>query len=85
MVQILEVGSPAHVEQIKAAVDTALEYCKANLKQDELLTQEEAMQLLKIKSRQKMQAIRDEDVIKWKMLGGEIRYSRKSIEKWINS
>ncbi|HYD91268.1 MAG TPA: hypothetical protein VEA37_07240 [Flavobacterium sp.] len=82
-VQLIEVGSVAFNELIINVRTATILACKRELKlDDDLLTQEEAMKLLKVKSKQKMKGIRESGVIKWKMLGGVFLYSKKSILEW---
>lgn len=84
-VQLIEIGSPAWDKLYSSVIQTTKEACKAEFeKEDDILTQEQAMKLLKVKSKQKMKAIRENGSIKWKMLGGVFLYSKKSIIEWIN-
>lgn len=72
------------IEMTNALAKRMIDFAKKEVKQDEWLTQEEAMAYLKVLGKQKMKAIREEGGIKYKKLGGELRYSLKSLEKFMN-
>lgn len=85
MLQIIEIGSPAFKEMLEKVIAETVRTCKAQLKdEDDFLTQEQAMELLKVKSKQKMKNIRESKMIKWKELGGVFLYSKKSMVEWMN-
>ena len=80
MLQVIEVGSEAYNELLKNVVKTTIDACRQHLKnEDDLITQEQAMVLLKVKSKQKMKSIREHNMIKWCCVGGVFLYSKKSI------
>ncbi len=85
MLQIIEVGSPAFKEMMDQVVAETIKTCRQQLKsEDDLITQEQAMEMLKVKSKKKMKDIREAGIIKSKMLGGVFLYSKKSILDWVN-
>lgn len=85
MVQLIEVGSPAYNEIIRAVTVAGINEANKQRESWDYVGEKEAMQLLDIKSKNTLASYRNERKISYSRPSDRvILYSRKSIEAFLN-